>query len=244
MTNTNVLILDNEACPAYLLRALLRGRGHGASISEDFEEARRKLETGLFDMLAVDLTEPTKEAQELIRFTNDLLPGLPVLVLSETPHRGHPEDLQVFATLRKPLKITIVCEAIQRGVNALERMTGRRLFQRKELDVPVEVCGTKPGSKKKETRIGCRVRNISLGGMQIEPERDAQEEFTSYFEEASDRELVAAITFSQGKTMTLSARMAYIEMTQRNHFRLVGLRFTGDTEGVCSEIEEIVFQES
>jgi hypothetical protein len=73
----NILVHDDPPAVGRLVRAALSGRRHRASIAASAEEARRKLETGLFDALVIGAGGASRELAE---FLETEWPDLPIVL--------------------------------------------------------------------------------------------------------------------------------------------------------------------
>ncbi|HTF56293.1 MAG TPA: hypothetical protein VK661_03420 [Planctomycetota bacterium] len=107
----NILVYDDPRTLGHLVRAALAGRRHRASIACSAEEARRKLETGLFDALVIG---PSGAPRELADLLESDWPDLP-LVLAGV-ERAVPCAGPIAAVLTKPIHL----QALRAAVRALE----------------------------------------------------------------------------------------------------------------------------
>jgi CheY-like chemotaxis protein len=107
----NILVHDDPPAVGRLVRAALSGRRHRASIAASADEARRKLETGLFDALVIGAGGASREIAE---FLESEWPDLPI-VLAGVEHEV-PVGGPIVAVLTRPLRL----ESLRAAVRALE----------------------------------------------------------------------------------------------------------------------------
>lgn len=107
----NILVHDDPPAVGRLVRAALAGRSHRASIAASADEARRKLETGLFDALVIGAGGASREIAELLESE---WPDLP-LVLAGV-ERDVPCGGPIVAVLTRPIRL----DALRAAVRALE----------------------------------------------------------------------------------------------------------------------------
>ncbi|HEU4334076.1 MAG TPA: hypothetical protein VFT32_06225 [Candidatus Eisenbacteria bacterium] len=107
----NILVHDDPPAVGRLVRAALAGRSHRASIAASADEARRKLDTGLFDALVIGAGGASREIAELLESE---WPDLP-LVLAGV-ERDVPIGGPIVAVLTRPIRF----DALRAAVRALE----------------------------------------------------------------------------------------------------------------------------
>jgi DNA-binding response OmpR family regulator len=107
----NILVHDDPPAVGRLVRAALAGRVHRSSIAASPGEARRKLETGLFDALVIGAGGASREIADLLETE---WPDLP-LVLAGV-ERDVPIVGPIVAVLTRPIRL----DALQAAVRALE----------------------------------------------------------------------------------------------------------------------------
>jgi hypothetical protein len=107
----NILVHDDPPAVGRLVRAALSGRSHRASIAASADEARRKLETGLFDALVIGAGGASREIAELLESEWPELPLILAGVEREIACAG-----PIVAVLTRPIRL----EALRSAVRALE----------------------------------------------------------------------------------------------------------------------------
>jgi CheY-like chemotaxis protein len=107
----NILVHDDPPAVGRLVRAALAGRSHRASIAASAGEARRKLETGLFDAMVIGAGGASREIAELLESEWPDLPLVLAGVEREVPCAG-----PIVAVLTRPIRL----DALRDAVRALE----------------------------------------------------------------------------------------------------------------------------
>jgi CheY-like chemotaxis protein len=216
----NVLIIDLLEESAYLLRSLLRGRGHSVSIAVSEEEGRAKLETGLFDTVVVDLCDPSEKSIGISQYANDLLPGMPLVALARHDSESGINGPEIFAKIYRPVKGTDVNRVCERAVAHALSLGVRRKSARVAVDVPltIEFAGEK---------YATRMTDVSDRGFAIDADVEAfsltnLEKMSSLM--ATER-LTATIRPSKELSVRAQGRIAFIDRGRRSGGRMIGVVF-------------------
>lgn len=216
----NVLIYDPEGCCSSIVRCILRGRGFRASVSQEVEEAGRKFETGLFDIVFVDASADADSCALFIESIHETAPGLPILLL----HRGAiPAALAGTATFRqiaKPIRVGAVCRAVEQAAQALTQVEHRRT-PRRTVDFTVQVA---EGCE----LVTCHATNLSPGGMLVEslPKDEAEtQRFDTFFSHEHGQALLTTLPSADGAMLKLTGTVAFLERSQDDHVCHVGIAF-------------------
>ena len=129
----NLLVLDDPPAVGRLVRSPLAGRTHRASIAASADEARRKLDTGLFDALVIGAGGASREIAELLETEWPHLPLILAGVEREIPCEG-----PIVAVLTRPLRL----HALINAVRALEsRVPARSTVEAELLAAGIPVRG-------------------------------------------------------------------------------------------------------
>lgn len=231
----NVLIFDPERCCSSIVRCILRGRGLRASVSYDLEEAGRKFETGLFDVVFVDASAEPEGCALFIESIHTLTPGIPVILL----HRGAvPESLaaaKIFKHVAKPIRVGAICRAVEQAAEVLRTVELRR-WPRRPVDLTVEVA---EGAQ----RVTCHATNLSLGGLLVEsPRQDdaAVSRFQDFFSREHASTLLASIPGAEGRTLKLTGTIAFTEQAHDDRVSHAGIAFVGMPREDREELERMV----
>jgi len=107
----NILVHDDPPAVGRLVRAALAGWTHRASIAASAEEARRKLDTGLFDALVIGAGGASREIAELLESEWPDLPLVLAGVERDVPLAG-----PIAAVLTRPIRL----DDLRAAVRALE----------------------------------------------------------------------------------------------------------------------------
>lgn len=114
----NILIYDPPPGIGHFAASVLRGHGHRVALTSDAEEARRRIDTGLFDVLILG---PSGAPEDLAAFLEHECPGLPI-ILAGVPAEQRPAG-QLAAILAAPLSAERLISAVRR----LEHRRNQRL---------------------------------------------------------------------------------------------------------------------
>jgi hypothetical protein len=153
----NVLVYEAPSAVAHFVRSVLRARRHRVSISEDAEDAVRKLQTALFDAAVFG---PSGAPEALADFIQRELPQMPVVLAGVAA--AVPAEGQVAAVLPAPLSAERLLAAFRR----LERRRALRLS-----GLPVQLAG-------EGVAIACRLADLTAESLVLAGESD---EFHRYF---------------------------------------------------------------
>jgi CheY-like chemotaxis protein len=216
----NILITDLFEESAYLLRSLLRGRGHAVSIAVTRRDAEAKLSTGLFDLLFMDFGTVVGDNRAVAEYAAALLPGLPILALAGPAGMQRLQGLPLAGTLARPIRGRDL-EALVR--DALERMMadgGRRAVRRVHVALPisVELAGVRLLSR----TIDLSDRGVAVDATQA-PLGAAQLELLECG--AGTIRGRAELTVGQGRVIELAARLAFLDQRRSLAGRTLGLVF-------------------
>ncbi|MBZ9559554.1 MULTISPECIES: response regulator [unclassified Modicisalibacter] len=117
----NILIVEDEADVASLMRSMLHYRGYRAQVARDAASARSLLTREAFDAVTLDLRLPDEHGLALLRWLRDTpaTEGLPVIVVSATSDDGLlPLDgsLAVQDWLVKPIDDARLARALRKAL--------------------------------------------------------------------------------------------------------------------------------
>jgi len=215
----NVLICDMLEASAYLIRSLLRGRGHAVSIATSAAEAAAKLETGLFDTLVVDLYTVDEAAKAVVAHAQDLLPGLPVVGLTAEGSEAVISGLGLFARFGRPIRGADVNRTVDRAVAHALGLGVRRSSARIEVDLPVTV-------EVGDDKIEARLSDLSKRGFAIDAGSDATL-LTSTAATLLDGSSRLRVTFAPkgAGNFTVTGRVAFVDRSRKAGNRMIGVVF-------------------
>lgn len=158
----NVLVFDTARSIARLTRSLLLAQGHRVSLSDDSDDACRKIETTLFDLVLIG---PAGAPREFAEFLDEMFAELPVILAGvelEIPPQG-----RVRAVVPKPLNASRLLSAVEN--------IARRLAATAAQTVEIFAGGD---------RVLCLATRFSGAAMLLEPGPDVlPERFTTFFRE-------------------------------------------------------------
>lgn len=81
----HILVVDDERSICELLEITFRKEGHRVEIAHSVEAAKRKLESGIFDIIISDIRMPGEGGVELLRFTKEIAPNTFFLLVTGVP---------------------------------------------------------------------------------------------------------------------------------------------------------------
>jgi DNA-binding NtrC family response regulator len=119
--STSLLVVEDERSAREYLRLLLEEEGYRATLAADGVEAMVALEREAFDVLISDLHMPKMGGLELLAFTKQRWPAMPVIVITAASEASEiVEAVQLGATnyLVKPAPPAAVMAAIEKAVAA------------------------------------------------------------------------------------------------------------------------------
>lgn len=161
-----ILIVDLMDRSAFLLRAMLRGaRRHQVSIATRQPAAFDRLETGMFDLLFVDLGGATAEAVGVVEFARQINPTMPIVGFidsgAEVPATV---AASVVATVQRPFDGAAVKQAMAMALAHRDTamIVNRRGNERRLVSIPVTV-------QVDDLLVPCRTFNLSVGGAAVMP---------------------------------------------------------------------------
>ncbi len=81
----HILVVDDEKSICELLEITFRKEGHRVEIAHSVEEAKRKLESSLFDIVISDVRMPGATGVELLRFAREIAPDSYFVLITGVP---------------------------------------------------------------------------------------------------------------------------------------------------------------
>ncbi|MCK6440860.1 MAG: response regulator [Planctomycetes bacterium] len=216
----NILIADLLEASAYLIRSLLRGRGHAVSIAVSAEEARAKLETGLFDTLVVDLCEVSKENLSIAQFANDMLPGMPVVALTYKEEESEIRGIDIFGKIYRPIQGARVNAVVEQAIKHALNLGVRRTSPRISVDFPLNI---EFGGK----RFTARATDISDKGFAIDAEGETFTDDTleAFAKKMSTERVQVDFMPRKGESYHASGRIAFVDKYRRYTGKMIGVMF-------------------
>jgi len=100
--------VDDEEAVGDVVADVLRSAGHTAEVARSATEGLSRIKAEPFDLVFSDLSMPGMTGWELARTVQEILPGMPVVLVSGYAVEVSPEELQasgVHAVLAKPINI-------------------------------------------------------------------------------------------------------------------------------------------
>ena len=111
-----VLIIDDDAAHRLMLREAVKDKGHRSVEAASGEEGLKALETGVIDLILLDIKMPGMGGMEALKHIKTFNPALPVIIMTAyATVQTAIEALKLGAEdyLLKPLNLDELEEAIQ-----------------------------------------------------------------------------------------------------------------------------------
>ncbi|MCF6228034.1 MAG: PilZ domain-containing protein [Planctomycetes bacterium] len=216
----NVLITDLFEESAYLVRSLLRSNGHAVSIAITEKDAKAKLSTGLFDVLAMDFCTVVDGNMSVAQYANDELPDLPVVALTNDNNVDKLSALTISGTFSRPIRGRHVNEAITSALNTVWARSGRRTVERIHTSLPISI--VVGGVKVSSTTIDLSSRGVAVDTTNIKWKPD---ELEAVEDAVGSGDATAELTLGEGKIIKLSGKLAFVERHRSFSGRTIGLAF-------------------
>ena len=81
----HILVVDDERSICELLEITFRKEGHRVEVAHSVEAAKRKLESGIFDIIISDIRMPGAGGVDLLKFTKEIAPNTFFLLVTGVP---------------------------------------------------------------------------------------------------------------------------------------------------------------
>src|SRR5580765_1153887 len=81
----HILVVDDERSICELLEITFRKEGHRVEVAHNVSEARRKLESQIFDIIISDVRMPGESGVDLLKFAKEIAPGSFFLLMTALP---------------------------------------------------------------------------------------------------------------------------------------------------------------
>ncbi len=200
----NLLVYDESRSIPHFARSVLLRLGGRVSISEESEDARAKLDTGLFDGLIIG---PSGVPHGLAHHLDFAWPELPI-VLAGVERKIEPIG-RIRAVLPRPLSASRLASAVARLRADAEAAS--------ECVAVVAAGGD---------RVECRAVRLSSSALLVEPPREGPpESFSRFFDRPAGSRVEAALRTSAAETH-VDAEIAFAEWAPGRRARFIGLRIS------------------
>jgi CheY-like chemotaxis protein len=213
-----------------LIKSML-GNYYGVSLSDDFASATRKIETALFDVVVMELERVNSDVKEFITKTKELLPNLPIIIISE--HQDNLQSLGCFKIVPRPFRFANMMQAISEGI-VVSQMDKTATYHR-SITYQVEI--SQKVSKVMEI-LKATLTDLSTCGMLVEPlvvfpgrsQDNEKKQFQDFFRtlcpegRVVSKPLQTRIILKE-EPLCLETRLAFIENTADDIYKKAGLRF-------------------
>jgi len=241
----NILIVDQLEQTGILMKSLL-SRYYGVSLSEDFSEAMRKIETALFDIVIIELERRNADVETFIKEAKELLPELPIIGL--TAHEENLQELSAVNMIARPFRSAALMQAIQNGLSVYNT---NPVSYHRAMTYTAEITQSEDKSL---SPLKCSITDLSLKGMMVEPAftfpaRTQQEnekiQFQQFFKtlcangRISSKPVRTNILIKEQEPIKIEARIAFVDNSSLSIFRRAGLSFR-ETDAQKNRILELM----
>src|SRR3989442_2632863 len=86
----NILVCDDERSICQMLDIALRREGHKVETVNSGEDAKKKLDTAIFDVIVTDIKMPNTSGIEVLRYAHQISPHASVIVIIALEHDDAP----------------------------------------------------------------------------------------------------------------------------------------------------------
>ncbi len=173
VATTRILIADQVSPELEGIVQHLRAAGHQCDITTSADQARKLLLAQSYDLLITDINLADGEGTDLIEHVQQTFPGLPVMVVTESPSLEsaiRSVELPVVAYLLKSESKTVLCERVRSAIARTESVQSLLRTQRQlrqcaaDLD-DVRFGRWKPGPKERQGQMRVPISTLqSLAG--------------------------------------------------------------------------------
>lgn len=219
MSHINVLVVDTHHQSSALLKSLLLGQRLGVSTSTDLDEAHSKLETGLFDLVCMDISKPNNEQMGFLNSLRKSLPQTPVITITDKD-TTELKCLSSFKIIEKPLYLSRVINLLKEEIKYLNDFKEGKTIK-KAIALPAEIVVGK-------NRLRCQTANLSLKGALVGADLEQNQDsdcFHSFFHKKI-KDVVINLAIKDDKKVKLSSRLVFTEKTPQDIIRNAGFLFT------------------
>lgn len=119
-----ILVIDDEAIIRRMLRTALEREGHEVLEAHHGEEGIRLHQAKPAELVITDMLMPELDGVEVIMEMRRQTPELKIIAMSGGGHFGQTETLDIakplgaFSTVRKPFRLEVMLEAVDRALAA------------------------------------------------------------------------------------------------------------------------------
>lgn len=228
----NILIVDQLQQTGALMKSMLNNY-YGVSLSDDFSEAMKKLETALFDLVVMEVERLNSDTQNFLRQAKEILPNLPVLILTE--HQDNLQSIQSVKMIPRPFRCASLMGTIYEALSIPDTNTESVTFHR-ALTYTVEISAS---ARAAGSGLKCSLTDLSRQGFMVEPAvpspgRSAENdkvEFQNFFKticpegRVTSKPLHTNIIIKEQEPISLNSRIAFVEKGADEIFKRAGLSF-------------------
>ncbi|MDI6732667.1 MAG: response regulator [Planctomycetota bacterium] len=243
----NILIVDHLQETGVLIKSILSSY-YGTSLSEDFSDAVKKIETGLFDLVIMEVERLNSDTGKFVERVRNLIPQFPIIVIS-----GKAEDLHSLNNvefLTRPFRCVNLMESIYKAISSLHTQSGETNTCHYSITYSVEIS---MAEQKSSSVLKCSLVDLSLKGFLAEPllplpcrsAGNNRVEFQDFFKtlcpesRLPSKPLYTHILLKEQEPLTLSSHLAFIERRADDTAKKAGFSFT-DPDEIKNKLLELL----
>ena len=177
-------------------------------IALDIDSGFNLVNTGLFDIMVADFTEPGLEANKIVEYANIWLPFMPIIAISNSHLLENIDRTKYIAVIERPLQGKVINAAVDKAVKFVEeKWANRRLGERIAASVPVLL-------NINDLPVTAQCRNISPDGVSVELAKDSN---------VRENQLLPAILQFPDESLKLEGKVKFI--SNEKQIKVVGISF-------------------
>jgi len=220
---TNILIADFREQSGYFLRSLFRGSKHKAMIALKAEFAKELLDSGLFDILVVDLANAEQQVSSLIEYAELWFPLMPIIAISNSQTINTLNKKSFSSIIERPMQGKQINNALDCAIKHLEeKWKNRRSTQRIAESLPILLTV-------EDAPIPAQGRDISPDGVSFEMPRESN---------ISEEQSIPAILQLPEKSLEIEGKVTFIKDDGKS--KVIGLNFQNIEENQQREISSFL----
>ncbi|MCD4656777.1 MAG: PilZ domain-containing protein [Planctomycetes bacterium] len=134
----NILIADLRGKSAYFLKAFYKGSGHKVIIASDVNRAKMLIETGVFDVLVVDLTVADVEILSVVNHAQCLILVMPIIAVTSKESIDKAVKSKIFSQIARPISTEQIRKTLADALDFISMTcVNKRREKRAEVSIPV-----------------------------------------------------------------------------------------------------------
>ncbi len=234
----NVLITDPYQRTCYLVKSILLGGDYRVSIGTNWTTSLKKLGTGLFDLLFVDVESP-EEAQNVRRYIiegSEWKKYIPLGIITSKEDE-HIKKCEPEVIIKKPVRINQVLSAVE-TMCEIRKARYEKLkedFRRTTVECELKL-------DEDDDSLTCRAVSLNPLGMLTEPNEnnpDRMKQFHEFFKNTGDREFLVELE-GEEDPFEVQVRKIFQEQTPDEKIREVGFQISQGQDKARRKLQDML----